>query len=293
MRLEIGYKWMHYVLFNFASCSSMFDKLSALPLDAVAEIRHVRVCDIPHEKSLILLDQPVFTVLKQLPCLQLDRLTVLGGDDARGAYRTIEYLVVDGSGWKELHYISKNSAVLSESIRPSTDHTLLRLQPSRWQQKLEDRDGALAKPLVTIYKSTKPGSVGLVVHPETRHILEQSTTEDHHPNDDEHDRDEEHERHDELDKEIHIVVKRGTGVFYKQRMVYQRDKPFPLEDMPARFEVQRKDDIYTHPYEYDWSYCPSSRYSRLFLEGITFPTHVYAQPSADTNFLITTPESNG
>jgi hypothetical protein len=50
--------------------------------------------------------------LKLLPGLQLDTLTVLGLSYGPRNYDTLNGLIQHGNGWKELHYISKDSTML-------------------------------------------------------------------------------------------------------------------------------------------------------------------------------------
>ncbi|KAF8860072.1 hypothetical protein BDZ45DRAFT_741676 [Acephala macrosclerotiorum] len=80
-------------------------------------------------------------LLKLLPGLRLDTLTVLGSKFPGVSQGMIDYdalrdLVHYGNGWKELQYITKDSTMLG-------NEDLLR------------RDGAESKATVTIYRATK------------------------------------------------------------------------------------------------------------------------------------------
>lgn len=73
----------------------MLDKFSALSVDVLSKLRHVRVSD----DTLVLSypDQSVFyhlvAAIKLLPGLQLDQLTVLGGRGVRVKYDTLGGLI--------------------------------------------------------------------------------------------------------------------------------------------------------------------------------------------------------
>jgi hypothetical protein len=49
---------------------------------------------------------------KLLPGLRLDKLTVLQPCSGEDAYDSLEALIKHGNGWRELHYITPNSAML-------------------------------------------------------------------------------------------------------------------------------------------------------------------------------------
>lgn len=108
--------WLGLVLFNFERPESMLDKLSTLPLNILSEIRHVRVggCSLliqrmdSHEHVFYRL----VSVLKLLPKLRLDKLTVLGESSGAIAYLTCEGLIKCGNGWRELNFITRNSEML-------------------------------------------------------------------------------------------------------------------------------------------------------------------------------------
>ena len=99
----------------------MLDKLSALPSATLSQIRHARVGGRPLILRPIGERQDVIYkllwVLKLLPGLRLDRLTVLGSSRGEIAYDTLEGLIVDGNGWRELHFITPSSEMLSFSSR--------------------------------------------------------------------------------------------------------------------------------------------------------------------------------
>ncbi|PVH71388.1 hypothetical protein DL98DRAFT_393216, partial [Cadophora sp. DSE1049] len=60
------------------------------------------------------------SILKLLPGLLLDTLTVLGSSDCAINHITLEGLVQHGSGWEELHYITPDSEMFG--LRKNIDH---------------------------------------------------------------------------------------------------------------------------------------------------------------------------
>lgn len=78
---EAGALWLGQVLFSFEHADDMLDKLSPLALGTLSQIRQVRVGGRP--MRLRMMDGPdevcyrLAFVLKLIPGLRLDRLTVL------------------------------------------------------------------------------------------------------------------------------------------------------------------------------------------------------------------------
>jgi hypothetical protein len=83
-QLEIGDSWLRHVLFCFEDPKSMLDKLSPLPTRTLSMLRRMRTSG--DRLMLTLPDDPddtkvlyrLVAVLKLLPGLRLDQLTVLG-----------------------------------------------------------------------------------------------------------------------------------------------------------------------------------------------------------------------
>jgi hypothetical protein len=73
MRDEIGASWLSQVVFHFEGLDAMLDKLARLP---------------------------IAQILKLLPGLKLDRLTVLGAKEPEICYETLNMLVRHSDGWK-------------------------------------------------------------------------------------------------------------------------------------------------------------------------------------------------
>ncbi|KAL2276570.1 hypothetical protein FJTKL_00745 [Diaporthe vaccinii] len=155
---EIGDSWLGQVLFSFEDPKTMLDKLADLDPQALAKLRHmrylsddmltfkIRVDDGQHTGWRFRLDN----VLKLLPGLRLDRLTVVGGPGAQFGYRALDPLINHSDGWKELYYVSYNSVMLGfgKSDRLFGKYewggVLRAPQPSTWNQVLTSRDGPTA-----------------------------------------------------------------------------------------------------------------------------------------------------
>ncbi|KAK7706566.1 hypothetical protein SLS63_013931 [Diaporthe eres] len=89
-------------------------------------------------------------MLKLLPGLCLDRLTVFGDVRKESRYRELDDLIRHGNGWKELCFLSHNSEMLGYpkckkgSYENVPDEFLRAPQPSTWRQALSHRDGPTA-----------------------------------------------------------------------------------------------------------------------------------------------------
>lgn len=156
-------RWIGWTLFNFQSPEALLDVLTELPTTHVATVRHVRVpgrpimLSLPHDGVYYRLAW----ILKLVPHLQLDTLTVLGGNaiSTFGGQELVDYTTLDelieyGTGWRELHYITANSSILSfEKTERSGQTYLRRPQPEAWRSVLALRDGPDSEPSVVIYRS--------------------------------------------------------------------------------------------------------------------------------------------
>ena len=176
---EAGALWLGHVLFNFENPEDMLDKLSTLPSTTLSQIRYVRTRGRPLMLQPIGDDDDVYYrlawVLKLLPGLRLDKLTVLGSSSGEVAYDTLEGLVKYGNGWRELHFITPNSTMLGFAktevfmVKPYWR----RPQPSTWDEILRQRDGASSGASVTAYRSTQFDSPGTVINPCSRQLFQQ------------------------------------------------------------------------------------------------------------------------
>ncbi|KAJ7724862.1 hypothetical protein B0H16DRAFT_1665957 [Mycena metata] len=216
VRAEIGNTWLQQVLFVFEDPNSMLDKLANIPTTTLALIRYARISgetdSIYYRTS---------QALKLLPGLALNRLTILGPRDHEVSYQTLSMLVRHGAGWKELYYLSHNSAFLA--------------YPAGWQRALEARDGTNSGASVAIYTANAPRCPGAVLDPATRVAFTQTlpagcdldtygTFEDAALM-----------KHGEREKEVLVVVKRGRGVEYAEKpgLPYLEDGDI-REKMPGK-----------------------------------------------------------
>ncbi|RYP77338.1 hypothetical protein DL771_001133 [Monosporascus sp. 5C6A] len=239
---EIGDTWIGQILFSFEDPETMLDKLTALPLGILPKMRHLRVLG----DTLMLSygdedgDEDVYyrlaSTLRLLPGLRLDTLTVLGVRTKEVSYDTLNGLIRESCGWKELRYISHSSEVLGFArLEPFhlgdevEKHKYWRKpQPAHWQSVLEDRDGALSRPSVTIYRSTVSDCPGSVIDANTRARFEQKMPQDTVAQEAFGITEDAGLMADgERGKEVMIIAKRGSGIDYEQK----KDSPFIKSDI--------------------------------------------------------------
>jgi hypothetical protein len=236
VRDEVGVSWLNQVLFQCEDPTSLLRNLTRLPAALLGQIRHVRVLgDVitltPHDDCYYCTAQ----ILRLLPGLKLDRLTVLGAKEPGLSYETLKMLVRYGDGWKELHYRSHNSKLLghklnvdpfdpddssdtsdiSEDFDPLFNLRLRQPQPTDWQDAIEQRDGKASHPSVVVYRD------GGVFPP-------QAFTDDQDMYNFGKVKDKALMRAEELRKEMLTIVKRGAGVDYVQK----KESPYhPIGDI--------------------------------------------------------------
>lgn len=167
IRHEIGDSWIGQVLFNFEHPCALLEKLTPLSLPTLKKIRHVRVRADEIKIRVPATGRaeyyPLVSILKLLPGLCLDQLTVLCSQIPHISYGTLDGLIADGTGWNQLRYISHDSLVLGcnkPRSQPSEDDKSLQRpepQPCYWQGVLESRDGEASVPSVTIYRCESKG----------------------------------------------------------------------------------------------------------------------------------------
>ncbi|RYP47748.1 hypothetical protein DL768_006241 [Monosporascus sp. mg162] len=243
---EIGDTWLGQILFSFEDPETMLDKLTALPPGILSKMRHLRVLGdtlmLSYEE-----DDDVYyrltSTLRLLPGLCLDTLTVLGLRTKEVSYDTLNGLITESSGWKELHYISHSSEVLGfarlEQFHLGDEvekHRYWRKpQPAHWQSVLEDRDGALSRPSVAIYRSTVSNCPCSVINANTRARFEQKMPEDREAQEAFGIAEDAGLMVDgERDKEVMIIVKRGSGVDYEQKEDSRFVESDIRRDMPGK-----------------------------------------------------------
>jgi len=174
--------WLGNVLFNFEHTEDLMDKLSALPGKTLFAIRHVRTGGRPIMMMPPGDDDDVYYrvpyVLKLLPGLRLDSLTVLGDTSPEVAYQTIEFFINYGHGWKELRFITHSSELLAfKVVNDILGPPLYQRepQPRAWNEAILRRDGRDSGASVMVYRSTRLDS-GSVLKPSTRQPFNQNVT---------------------------------------------------------------------------------------------------------------------
>ena len=245
---EVGSSWLRHVSFFFEELPTMLDKLSALPPDALAQLRHVTVRGkrmwIGHPEDD---DPPVYyslaAALKLLPGQQLDRLTVLGEPTVRIGYKTLTDLISHGNGWKTLRYISHSSALLGFAAPighyMAMDSYQRSLQPTHWQTLMDARDGAASSPSVAVYQAKEPSVCGAILDPTKRVKFEQKLEDGEDDEAVTRAADLALTTEDGLKKEMMVVVRRGTGVAYAET----EDSPLLEDDMRRDIPGIPWDDI--------------------------------------------------
>jgi hypothetical protein len=218
--------WLSRILFNFEDVERLLDKLSALPLDTLSQIRHVRT----RGHTLPLrppgyggrLDYRLVEVLKLLPGLRLDILTVLGLNEGRMNYDTLGGLIEFGDGWRVLHYITRDSTMLGfeNYKRFMGTPNWRRPQPTDWNKTLLKRDSVDPPSTVTIYRSTRLNVSGTVMNAGTREIVDQNIVRPYDLGTFGQEKDTQFMRQGEKEKELLVVVKRSRGID-----ILQRDAP--------------------------------------------------------------------
>ena len=291
VRFEVGISWLHQVLFHFDDPRALLDKLAGIPITVRQQIRHVRVSGGSLMLSVECGDDEVYYrtahVLKLLPGLELDTLTVLGDRTSLVSYETLNMLVRYSDGWKKLHYLSPTSEFLGykddmRTFGPS-DHMLNRYlrqpQPSDWQNALEQRDGQASHPSVVVYRANAAGAPGAILEPNTRKAYTQAFTADQDTQTYGKVEDSTLMRPEEIEKEVLVVVQRGDGVDYADKegspylpvgdirevfpgMTWKdiraeqaalwKDSDDESDDDDDDLETVRIADTYSHVDEYSW-----------------------------------------
>ncbi|KAM6478330.1 hypothetical protein HDV62DRAFT_371405 [Trichoderma sp. SZMC 28011] len=273
--VEIGRSWIGQVLFCFETVKAMVDKLADIPLETLSMIRHIRVSG--HAMRMEIGDElaqwDTYQVLKLLPGLKLDRLTVCGDAEVQCSYDALNRLVKYSDGWKELHYISHSSgflgykvAWLDENDELTGENRFLREpQPGGWQRTLDGRDGSKSGASVTIYRSDiayQYGSGPYISNKGTWTEFTQALAPDQ---DIEEYQDAEDPRlmaDGEIEKEMLVVVKRGRGVDYEEK----QGSPY-VEEGDIREEFPGK----------TWAEIKASKdtVGEIFCEGVRYSDGIY------------------
>jgi hypothetical protein len=236
IKQEAGILWLGQVLFSFEATEDMLDKLCELPPTTLAQIRRVRI-----GSSGPVVMQPrhyeddvfyrIVWVLKLLPGLRLDRLTVLDASSDADSYETLNGFIRYGNGWKELHYISAASQLLGfgKIVMLIGDSYWRRPQPSTWNNILRQRDGMGSGASVTIYRSMKSDTPGAILNPRTRDLFEQKISSSSELDTFGVEPDKQLLSLSEIEKELLVIVKRG-----RDADIAEEDGPPYLSDQDIR-----------------------------------------------------------
>jgi hypothetical protein len=225
---EVGKQWLQQTTFVFEDPDSMLDKLADIPIALRSQIRHVRVSGDPlmlsYEEDDVY--YRTYQVLELLPGLKLDTLTVLGCKGREVCYETLDRLIRYSDGWKELRFLSVSSVFLGyKDIMLSfgsddslNDRYLRQPQPGNWQKELEERDGSASHPSVVIYRSTDSTTPCAIQDSNKRDVFVQEFSAGQTARTYGKTEDSLLMRNNERWKEVLVVVKRGTGVDYSEKV---------------------------------------------------------------------------
>jgi hypothetical protein len=162
------------------------DKLSTLPTLILSKIRHVRVFGdevalhyTPTESPFAILrsadKQQTFSLvalLRLLPALKLDILTVLVRPTQFSIPRTVGSMIRGGNGWKELRVLTQGSFCLLPLTPDMPDEPFeIGRAPTHWQSGLSSRDGPNSGASVTAYVSTVHEKTRSACNPDTRQAV--------------------------------------------------------------------------------------------------------------------------
>ncbi|KAK1817661.1 hypothetical protein LTR12_007969 [Friedmanniomyces endolithicus] len=228
---ETGNQCLSQVLFHFEDPEALLDKLSRVNDTVRGGIRNLRIFGLSllisqddkgnAEEQNQYLSNSTARILKLLPCLNLDKLTILGGIPAPLSYDTLDILIRHSDGWKELHFLSHDSEDLGYACSPDLMtlgyHGYLRQpQPATWQAALERRDGPASRSSVMVYRSTDSTPCSLL-DPNKRAVFTQHYEVGQSPRTYASVEDPALMAASERTKEILVVVKRGVGVDYAEK----------------------------------------------------------------------------
>lgn len=146
--------WINHVLFNFNSHEVMLLKVSKLPMTTMSELRHLRISGEPFYLDLEGFHgtQDVTALLQLFPNLRLETLTVLGSEELEVEYETLDTLINEGQGWKELRFISRDSFLPSLRIESGPLPYVGQFQPQLWNEEILARDGKDSNASVCVYR---------------------------------------------------------------------------------------------------------------------------------------------
>jgi hypothetical protein len=227
VRDEIGNTWIRQSCFSFKDPESLLDRLAGIPIAVRCQIRHLRLTDdllvVVKSEGDVGEHQLIYRtaqVLKLLPGLKLDTLTVYGMISPEDSFATLDMLVRYSDGWKELRFISSTTAILGFQYQPISNQPLRQPQPSDWQNALEQRDGQASRPSAMVYRSTDttpldPWSPQYDL--KALKVFSQAFAAGQDAETFGQVMDPTLMRHEEIQKYILVIVRRGAGVDYAEK----------------------------------------------------------------------------
>ncbi|CAJ2505031.1 Uu.00g124250.m01.CDS01 [Anthostomella pinea] len=199
IRAEIGDTWLGQVLFSFEDYQTMLNKLTALPIDSLAKIRHLRT------------NGDIRWMLRSPD-------GVLEGRGGAVGYGTLSGLIAEGDGWKELRYLCHDSTMLGFAIPSRYIGTHLETSHSREPQPNERAGHGLGmKEKTRVAYEQK-----LISHGSQAEEAPYGTKEDKLLS-----------VAGEREKELLVIVRRGRGVDYqvkKPDKSWKESRPDPPSD---------------------------------------------------------------
>lgn len=174
-------------------------KLGPISVRTRAELRHVRLVAARADVDTSALGSDgslqsfgrTSHLLKFLPGLQLDVLTILGFYIYDESYDALNDLVRQCNGWKELRYIHHDSSLIYYAWKSSLGFTdfenghvshwyIRRPQQLQWKTDMEERDGHRSRPTVTGYrKTTTTEPPAVLLQPQKRTTVLQARVREH------------------------------------------------------------------------------------------------------------------
>jgi hypothetical protein len=227
VRDEIGNTWIRQSCFSFKDPESLLGRLAGIPIAVRCQIRHLRLTDdllvVVKSEGDVGEHQLIYRtaqVLKLLPGLKLDTLTVYGMISPEDSFATLDMLVRYSDGWKELRFISSTTAILGFQYQPISNQPLRQPQPSDWRNALAQRDGQASRPSAMVYRSTDttpldPWSPQYDL--KALKVFSQAFAAGQDAETFGQVMDPTLMRHEEIQKYILVIVRRGAGVDYAEK----------------------------------------------------------------------------
>jgi hypothetical protein len=270
IRFEIGDSWLKHVWFSFGDMVTLLDVLTAIPSQRLSNIRNLHISR-PYPLVLSRLNEAVENgiatrmiqpyrlngVLRLLPGLRLDKFVVHAGfqlgdnTESHILYDILDELIRTSNGWKELHFLTPDPNLLSWKAVPQPNSTgdeprRMGPQPQYWREALAVRDGTRSESSVAIYLEpdvgpSHRGRAGLRFEqtlPDWLSTTDYGYVEDAFLV---------LETRLQQGLKTHVVVKRGKGVDYEEKL----GSPFVKHDIrldhPGK-DWERLRDNYIEPW---------------------------------------------